>query len=131
MTHDFDALALAARNVTSRAGFLALWQAAFDLPEWFFVGSAEGDDAAPVVGLHDGQPYLLGFTDADRAQAFSDARAAKRAAAATPVLSMSPADAADYVADLREQIDGLLMNPGPNGFSIEPMALQDRRAAHG
>jgi hypothetical protein len=129
MTHDFEALALAARTVTSRAGFLALWKAAFELSDWFFVASDGGEDAYPVVGLHDGRPYLLGFTDAERAEAFSAARAAKRGIEPTPVLSMAPSDAADYVADLREQIDGLLMNSGPHGFSIEPMALQDRRAA--
>lgn len=40
---------------------------------------------------------------------------------------MSVDDAVDYVNELRDQIDGIVMNSGEFGFSSEPIALLDMR----
>lgn len=125
MATDFDALAHAARNIANRTALHDLWKAALLLDEWFFVASDDGDDAYPVVGISDGKPHLLAFTDDQRASEFSAARAIKRGIAATPILSMSVEEAVAYLYELREQVDGIVMNSGEYGFSSQPAALCD------
>lgn len=125
MATDFDALAQAARNIANRTALHDLWKAALLLDEWFFVASDDGDDACPVVGISDGKPHLLAFTDDQRASEFSAARAIKRGIAATPILSMSVEEAVAYLYELREQVDGIVMNSGEYGFSSQPAALCD------
>lgn len=125
MATDFDALAHAARNIANRTALHDLWKAALLLDEWFFVASDDGDDACPVVGISDGKPHLLAFTDDQRASEFSAARAIKRGIAATPILSMSVEEAVAYLYELREQVDGIVMNSGEYGFSSQPAALCD------
>jgi len=125
MATDFDALAHSARNIANRTALHDLWKAALLLEEWFFVASDDGDDAYPVVGISDGKPHLLAFTDDQRASEFSAARALKRGIAATPILSMSVEEAVAYLYELREQVDGIVVNSGEYGFSSQPAALCD------
>lgn len=127
MNHDFDALSLAARNAVNHTGKHELWKAALSLEEWFFIGTEHGEDAQPIVGIYEGRPHLLAFTDEDRATAFALARAAKKGGEPGPVLSMPPSDAVDYLVELREHVDGMVVNPGDNAFSSQPMALKDMR----
>lgn len=127
MIPDFDALSHAARNIANRAALHDLWKSALGLPDWYFVATDDSDDAQPVIGISDGKPHLLAFTDEQRAAEFSAIRAKKRGHSATSILSMSVDDAVDYLHDLREQVDGIVMNSGEYGFSIQPVALLDMR----
>jgi hypothetical protein len=40
---------------------------------------------------------------------------------------MPPSDAVDYLVEIREQVDGILINSGEFGFTSEPMDLKDMR----
>ncbi len=116
---DFAELVEAARMAHVKTGEHNLWKAAFALPEWFFVAASHGEDAEPVVGIVDGQPHILGFTDEEQAQALSQRRASRQnpAAAPAPVLHMTPAEAVDYCKKLiPEGIAGILFNSGPSAF---------------
>ncbi len=125
MAHDFDALSLAARNAANHTGKHELWKAALSLEEWYFVGTEDGEDAQPIVGMYERRPHLMAFTDEDRAAAFAASLAARKGGEPGPVLSMPPADAVEFLVELREMVDGVVVNPGDNAFSSQPMALKD------
>jgi hypothetical protein len=123
MKTDFDALSVAARNLVNRNALHELWNSALNLEHWHFVAADHTQEAAPVVGTSDGKPYMFVFTDEQRATDFSASRAKKRGVEATAVFSMSVDDAVNFVNELRDQIHGIVMNPGEYGFSSEPAAL--------
>lgn len=131
MDADFDALADAARSAVNKTGEHALWKAALSLPDWYFVADQPGDDAEPLVAAVDGVPHLLAFTDAGRAEAFSDSRAQKRGGAPTPVLNMGVADAAAYCKDLmRTKVDGVLFNSGKYSFQATLSQIVDMHSRY-
>ncbi|MFZ4576148.1 MAG: hypothetical protein ACOYN0_17320 [Phycisphaerales bacterium] len=131
MSHDFDALSYAARTLVSKTARHELWHAALSLPEWYFVGTGEGEDVAPLVGVSEGRPHLLAFTDEDRAHEFAAARAARKGCDPGVLLGMTPSEAVEYVVQLREQVDGVLLNSGEHGFAAQPMELKDMHDRHG
>jgi len=125
MDADFDALVEDSRDAHNRTGLQALWRTAIGLPEWYFVADQSGDDAEPIVAAFDDKPHLLVFTDEARATAFSEARAAKRESDPTPTLSMTVAEASDYIRTMANHVAGVLFNTGENGFAATPTAVVD------
>jgi len=115
--NDFVQLVEAARMAQAKS--VDMWKAALSLPTWFFVGDPQGDYANPVVGVFDGQPHLLAFTDEEQAQAMALRRASRQnaAAAPAPVLRMTPVEAMARCKKLSHQgVKGILFNTGPSAF---------------
>jgi hypothetical protein len=127
MQPDFDAMAHAARSLVNKAARHDLWKAALHLDEWYFVGVDHAGEAEPLVGMYEGRPYLFAFTDGERAEEFANARAARKGGDAGVLLTMPPSDAVEYLVEIREQVDGILINSGEFGFTSEPMDLKDMR----
>ncbi|MBX3363910.1 MAG: hypothetical protein KF866_04015 [Phycisphaeraceae bacterium] len=123
MANDFDGLVMAAQFGQNKMAEHDLWKAAFNCGAWYFVADQTGDDAAPVVGAMDGKPYLIAFTDEERAERFSADRARKRGGEATPVLHMEVAEAIEYAVSLRDHgVEGMLFNNG--GYSFHGLSGQ-------
>lgn len=132
MSDDFDGLVMAAQFGQNKMAEHDLWKAAFALPAWYFVADSDGDDAQPVVGALDKKPYLIAFTDEERAQHFSADRAKKRNSQPTAVLHMEVADAIDYALTLRDHgVEGLLFNNGGYSFHGLSGQIEDMHKRYG
>lgn len=71
-TSNIDALSDAARAAGSDVDAqTALWQAMFELEQWYFVARGTLPEVAPLVGVVDGVPSLLAFSTSLRAREFA------------------------------------------------------------
>lgn len=132
MQTDFDALVAASRMVHAKTGQHELWKAAFALPAWYFVAGSSEPDAEPVIGSVSGKPYVLAFTDEDRALDFSKKRASHRGGADAPILHMEPQEAVEYFKALREAgVEGALFNSGISGFDSSLVDIIDMQTRYG
>jgi hypothetical protein len=127
---DFTALVEASRMAHVKTGEHNLWKAAMHLPAWFFVATGAEEDAVPVVGIVDGKPHLLAFTDEEQAEAMAKRRAAKKGSAAgagaAPILNMDVADAVAYCKDLIPHgVEGVLFNSGVYAFQASLSRIID------
>lgn len=126
---DFDKLVEQSTWVQNKTGEQNLWNAAFTLDWWFFVGHASAEDPEPIVGIYDGHPYLIAFTDEDRASEFARSRSRARgpSAAPQPVLHMEVTDAVTYGSMLIDQgVDGIVFNLGRFEFALGLTELLSR-----
>ena len=117
MDTTFDDLSMDARNAQNKAAEHDLWKKTLALSEWFFVSSG-GDDPAPVVGMIDGKPHLLAFTDEERAGFVADRLAMSKGDVEGATLCMDVPDAVEYAAQLRDHgIAGIHFNDGEYAFN--------------
>lgn len=128
---DFDGLVLAGQMGQNRVAEQDLWKAVLRLPAWYFVADSAGDDAQPVIGALEGRPYLIAFTDEDRAERFAADRGRKRASDPTPVLHMDVSDAVAYCQDLsQENVEGILFNNGGYSFHARMSQVIDMHSRY-
>lgn len=92
-----------------------LWAAVYALPSWYTV--ARPDSTQSFVGVVDNQPFLMAFTDKQRADQFARRQGFIDAAGSTTILAL-PVNGVVQMADqYRDQgIFGILFNDGPAGF---------------
>ena len=136
MTADFDALSAEGKRTQSQAAMAQLWAAVYALPSWYFVIRPERQPVSPFVGVVDNQPFLMAFTDKQRADQFARRQGFVDAAGATSILATSVQGMVQNADDYRAQgVFGILFNDGPNGFfapltNLAPMwqYFQDRAA---
>lgn len=136
MTPDFDALSAEGKQTQSQASMARLWEAVYALPSWFFVVHPERQPVSPFVGVVDQQPFLMAFTDKQRADQFARRQGFVDASGATSILATPVQGMVQTAEAYREQgIFGILFNDGPNGFfapltNLVPMwqYFQDRAA---
>ncbi|MBI1190420.1 MAG: hypothetical protein GC200_07050 [Tepidisphaera sp.] len=141
---DFDELVERSRMIANKLGEQALWKAAVSLESWYFLGAGPEGDEAPAIGSLEGKPFVLVFTDQDRASDFgrrqnmrrSDARGASRSAEEMDplVMNMDLPDAIDYMRQLKDAgVEGALFNSGAYAFQSSLIELIDRyeRASRG
>lgn len=135
--HDFDELVERSRMVANKLGEQALWKAAMNLESWYFVGSGPEGEEAPAIGALEGRPYVLVFTDEDRASDFSRRRSMKQldvrsggrdpGAMSGAVLNMDVPEAVEYLRQLKEGgVEGALFNSGAYAFQCSLPELIDR-----
>lgn len=135
--HDFDELVERSRMVANKLGEQALWKAALNLESWYFVGSGPEGEKAPAIGALEGRPYLLVFTDEDRAADFSRRQLMKRSdargsgrdgeAMSGSVLNMDVPEAIEYLKELKAGgVEGALFNSGAYAFQCSLPELIDR-----
>lgn len=124
---DFDKLVEEATWVHHKKGEQNLWRATFALDQWYFVGHTTEDGAEPIVGMYDGRPYLIAFTDEPRATAFAQSKTRPRQRTGpAPILHMDLGDAITYCTMLIDQgVDGILFNPGRFEFHAGLSTLLD------
>lgn len=134
-SHDFDELVERSRMVANKLGEQALWKAAMGLESWYFVGAGPEGEQAPAIGALEGRPYLLVFTDEDRAADFwrrggmkrSDSRGGDHDATAGGVLNMDVTEAIEYIRQLKAGgVEGALFNSGAQAFQSSLPELLDR-----
>ncbi len=132
MFDDFDALVEAARMGHNKTAEHELWNAAMGLSSWYFIANSSAEDAEPVVGALEGKPFILVFTEQERAADFTKRRAAHRGNEDTPVLEMEIPEAVAYFKSLRDAgVEGALFNSGKFSFQASMtriMDLHSRRA---
>lgn len=116
---DFDALVEAARMGMNKTGEFALYKAALALPTWYFIAHGEGDEAEPMVGVVEGVPHVLVFTEEFRAAGYADILGRQRGTSAPAVLSMDVPDAMEYFAVLAQhKVEGAAFNSGNYAFAV-------------
>ncbi len=126
MEHDVDALVEESRTAVNKMGEQRLWKAVLALPEWYFVADQPGDEGEPLIATIEGHPYVLAFTDEERASAFAASRAARKGEPAAPVLSMEVADAVGYLRSLIDHnVIGAHFNNGKYSFGASTEKLID------
>jgi hypothetical protein len=134
---DFDTLVEASRDATNKVGEQTLWRAVFSLDVWYFVARGEGEDAEPLIGVIQGKPALLIFTEEERAAGFARARNMRRsdvrgsardeASMAGTVLHMDREDAVEYCEQLAGHgVEWALFNSGPYAFQCPMIEMRDR-----
>ncbi len=116
---DFDALVETARMGMNKTGETALYKAALSLPSWYFVAHGEGDEAEPMVGVVEGVPHVLAFTEEFRAAGYADGLGRQRGSSAPAVLSMDVPDAMEYFDVLAQhKVEGVAFNSGDYAFAV-------------
>lgn len=139
---DFDELVERSRMIANKLGEQALWKAAVALESWYFMGAGPEGEEAPAIGSLEGKPYVLVFTDQDRAADFGKRqnmrRSDARGHARTPedmdalVLNMDLPDAVDYLRQLKDAgVEGALFNSGAYAFQSSLIELIDRYERYG
>lgn len=129
--HDFDALSIAANRGNSRVvGERGFVRAALSLEAWYFIGVAPEDapdEIEPLMTRVQQSPHVLAFTDEERAEGFARARAAQRGdAEPAPVLHMAPAEAVEYLDQLREAgVQGAHFNDGDASVTCDSARIVD------
>ncbi|MBV9788761.1 MAG: hypothetical protein JOZ51_11335 [Chloroflexi bacterium] len=122
MTADFDALAAEGKRTQSEAAMAQLWAAVYALPSWYFVIKPERQPVSPFVGVVDNQPFLMAFTDKQRADQFARRQGFVDASGATSILATPVQGMVENAEQYRAQgVFGILFNDGPNGF-FAPLA---------
>lgn len=118
-TPDFDSLALASRDAANKTGEHNLWNAVMHLPCWYFVGASTDDgDMEPLVGMMDDQPYLVAFTDEDRAADFAESRAAESGSEEASFMEADLPDAIEFCKALRDSgVEGVFFNADSEAFA--------------
>lgn len=113
----FDQLVDAARDGDDEEAMVALWRAAYALDEWHFVARGEMPNVQPFIGLVDERPFVMVFTDEERARAFAERNKLIQEDGTVPLLGMSPEGASKTLPQYGEHgVHGVLFNEGPNGF---------------
>lgn len=117
MVTDFDAIAKAAQESGSQEAMNALWREVFALDRWYFVGRGEMPNVQPFIGMMNEKPFLMAFTDSERAHAFAVAQKLISENGAVATLSNPVASAVVMAENLRKHnVHGVLFNPGAQGF---------------
>jgi hypothetical protein len=104
-------------------------RSALKLEQWYFIGA--GDGAEPVIGIVDGKPHLMAFTDPESAFEMAQRRASRQnfAACPPPIISMPLADAIALCRRLMNVgIAGVVFNNGTK--APMPKVLDAYRHAH-
>ena len=125
----FDELmtqAKAAESDEARVPFFkALWRGFLELDTWFFLttGVADLEHASPFIGIIDDQPWVMVFTDPDKAAAFAGEDPRFRDGNGDLVFMGIPQlEALRWILGLQEQgIAGLRINQGEFGW-FAPLA---------
>ncbi|MEM7621984.1 MAG: hypothetical protein AAF235_02135 [Planctomycetota bacterium] len=119
---DFDALAFDASSGVNKTGETAFIRAAGALAAWHFVGvdtPEEPGEYTPLIAAIAGEPHLLAFTDAGRAESFAARRATQRGGEPM-TLHMDGPDAIEYCRALAEQgVWGVHFNDGDHAVSVQ------------
>ncbi|MHB8765901.1 MAG: hypothetical protein ACYDA8_16420 [Deferrisomatales bacterium] len=114
---DFDQLSQEARQSGSRAAMDRLWGAVYDLPHWHMVARGEGADVHPFIGIVEGKPFVMAFTDEDRAAGFARAQGFANAEGRVRILCLPIPTFLEAVPFYEEQgVFGMLFNSGEHGF---------------
>lgn len=116
---DFDALVETARMGMNKTGEFDLHKAVLSIPAWYFIAHGEGDDAEPMVGVVEGVPHVLAFTEEFRAAGYADILGRQRGSSAPAILSMDVPDALEYFAVLAQhRVEGVAFNSGDYAFAV-------------
>lgn len=128
-TSKVDALSDAARAAGSDVDAqTALWQAMFELEQWYFVARGTMPDVGPLVGVVDGVPSLLAFTTGVRAREFAlgNGFSEEEASQVLGVPTSAVLDLCDQFAT--QGVERLVVDQGALGF-FAPLA--QLRPIHG
>lgn len=105
--------------------FKALWRGFLELDTWFFLttGVADLEHANPFIGIIDDRPWVMVFTDPEKAAAFAGADPRFRDGQGDLVFMAIPQlEALRWILGLQEQgIAGLRINQGEFGW-FAPLA---------
>lgn len=126
---DFDDLVDATRMAHNKTAEHELWRRCLALEHWYCIGVGEGDEIQPLIAAVEGKPYLIAFTDEERAHEFSRRLAEKKGGDALPVIHMEVADGVEYCRVLYEdhpEVHGVHFNDGGFAFSCLMSELIDR-----
>lgn len=117
MVDDFDTLATTAQASGSRDDMQRLWAAVYALDQWHFVARGAGQQIQPFIGVAEGRPMLMAFTDRGRAHAFAQANGLADESGAVSVLSIAVHGCVEMAADFaRQGVFGILFNMRDQGF---------------
>lgn len=116
---DFDALVETARMGMNKTGEFDLHKAVLSIPTWYFIAQGEGDEAEPMVGVVEGVPHVLAFTEEFRAAGYADILGRQRGSSSPAVLSMDVPDALEYFGVLAQhRVEGVAFNSGDYAFAV-------------
>ncbi|MEZ5211250.1 hypothetical protein [Gordonia sp. (in: high G+C Gram-positive bacteria)] len=114
---------LARVAAADRSGLDALWRAVFELDEWWFIARGlgadcmPGDDTHPFIGVLDGKPFLMAFTDGERARRFALANGLGAADGTAHALAIPPAGIVSTAPSYRQQgVFAIVFDHGSTGF---------------
>jgi len=126
MNQELDNLVTALKTQNSRESMTALWRYTLAMDEWYFIARGEMPDVKPFVGVVEGAPSLMAFTDTDYANAFGRSQNLIDADNNVSVLSIPTEGFLDYAETLVERgIENLIFNAGVHDY-FQP--LQNLRA---
>ena len=130
MSVDFDHLAAEAQQSQSQDAMAQLWGAVYALPAWNFVARGALPDVTPFVGVVDGKPMVLAFTDRARADAFARRQGFTDPDGNSSILSLSVQSVVELVPAYQAQgVFGILFNTGSHGF-FAPLTNLSRMRRH-
>lgn len=126
-TH-FSLLAAACDGATSNEPYRNFWKAMFNHPEWHFLNDARdvaaslerGEMPGALLGLREPSTNRLAlavFTSGTRANAYHNASKSIGEGETTLSLCMSPSAAVAYLAQMGDDVSGIIANYGPHDFA--------------
>lgn len=125
----FDALMASAKQAESQElliqCFRSLWAAFLDLETWIFLtsGGSNPEQASPFIGIIDGKPWAMVFTDPQKAAEFAGPAPRFRDAEGELLfLAMPRMQALQWILGLQQDgVAGLRINQGEFGW-MAPLA---------
>lgn len=120
----FSALVEAVRENRTDATIAALADAVVRLSKWHFVARGQFPNVLPFIGVVDGQPLVVAFSQPALAYAYAVNQQLAMPDGAFPVLSLPVSQAYDLVRQLGQQgVTGILFDERPNGVgAVLPLA---------
>ena len=123
---DVDELATAVRDDPSGENLFRLWQAVYDLEQWWLLPTGEAADPRPMVGVVEDQTFLLAFTSDRHVKDFASRQGGPVDDSGIPAMSVTPEDLTGMSTTLVGQgVAGILFDQGVHSFLAPATALED------
>ncbi len=114
---DIETLAETARTSGKDEDMNTLWEATFDLEEWYFIAQGEEPNVAPFIGMLEERPLIMAFTSETLARDFAARHNLLDADGGAPLLAIPLEIAVKMTMTLHEHgVFGMLFNDGANGY---------------
>lgn len=125
-----DELARAATSDNGQERLSALWRATFTLERWYFVLRGELENPRPFVGVYDGKPFVLAFTNGKRVRDFAVANGYAADDDNAFSITMTPDATVEAAAGWAAQgIHAITFDHGVTGY-FAPLANLEAIRAH-
>lgn len=113
---NFDRLSSQCKNDDCRENMDALWSAVYKLKKWWFVKRVNKGVEVPFIGVVDGRPFIMAFTDEGRARDFAKSNKLLNEQGIADLMGFPTGTPDYYTQFIRNGVFGILFNNGEYGF---------------